>query len=73
MFELADTFRQVPCHSAGASFLLQGFVSCSFLNSGSARIALMRFTLLDDASRWTLSFPNFYGVQCAFGKFAGVI
>ena len=30
-FELVDIFRQVPCYSAGASFLLQGFVLCSFV------------------------------------------
>ena len=41
-----DTLRQVPCYSAGASFL-QCFVLCSFLKSWSTRIALMSFTLLD--------------------------
>ena len=30
MFELVDIFRQVPCYSAGASFLLQGFGLVSF-------------------------------------------
>ena len=49
--ELVDTFRQVPCHPPGASFLVQGFVLCPFLKSESARSALVRFTLLNDASR----------------------
>ena len=63
--ELVDTFRQVPCHPAGASFLVQGFVLCPFLKSENARSALVRFTLLNDASRWTLPFPNFDVVpQC---------
>ena len=33
----------------------------------------MRLTLLSDASRWTLSFPNFYVVPRALGEFDGVI
>ena len=58
--ELKDTDRQVPRNSAGASFLLQGFVLRPFLKVGGARIALMRFALLNDASRWTFPFPNFF-------------
>ena len=32
----------------------------------------MKFTLLDNSSRWTLSFPNFYLVPGALGEFDGV-
>ena len=32
----------------------------------------MRRTLLDDSSRWTLSFPNFNVVPGALGEFDGV-
>ena len=35
VFELRDTFHQVPCFSADASFLLTGFFSCSFLELGA--------------------------------------
>ena len=73
IFGLVDTFRQVPCYSEGASFLVRGFTLCSFLKSGSARIALMRFALLNDASRWTLCLPNFFVVPRALGEFDGVI
>ena len=65
-FELTNTFRQVPCYSAGATFLVQGFILCPLRKSGRARIALVRFTLLHDASRWTLYFPSFYVVPRAF-------
>ena len=42
IFELVDNFRQVPCHSVGASFLV-GFVLCPFRKSGSARTVFVRF------------------------------
>ena len=32
----------------------------------------MRRTLLDNASRWTLSFPSIYLVPTALGEFDGV-
>ena len=50
VFEHMNIFRKVPCYSAGASFLVQGFVLCPSLKSGGARIALVRFTLLNDAA-----------------------
>ena len=53
--------------------LVQGLVLCPFLKSRSARIALMRFALLNGASRWTRSFPNFYLVPRALVEFDGVI
>ena len=62
-----------PCCSAGASFLVQGVVLCPVLNSGSARIAPVRFALLNDASRWTLSFPIFLCGATCHGEFDGVI
>ena len=68
IFELVDTFRQVPCYSAGASFLVQGSEKCLLLKSGSARVALVRFTLVNDASRWTLSFPNLNVVPHVVGN-----
>ena len=52
----------------GARFRL---VSCP--QPGSGRIALMKFTLLNDSLRWTLSFPNFCVVPRALGEFDGVI
>ena len=39
----------------------------------SPRNSLLRFALLHDSLRWTLSFPNFYVVPCALGEFDGVI
>ena len=57
---------QIPCYSAGASFLVPGFVLCPVIESGSARITLMNFTHLNDFSRWTLSVPNFYLVPRDF-------
>ena len=38
-----------------------------------ARTTLMRRTLLDNTSRWTLSFPSFYLVLGALGEFDGVL
>ena len=73
VFDLIDILCQVPCASGGVSFLLQGFLPCPFLKSGSARIAIVRFTLLNDVSRWALSFPNYYVVSCALGELDGVI
>ena len=66
-------FRQVPCCSPGASFLLQGLLLWPLLQSGSARIALVRFTLLNNASRWTLSFAIFLLVPRALGECDGAI
>ena len=67
--ELIDIHRQLPCHSAGASFLAQSFVLYQLLKLGNARIELAWFTLLNDASRWTLSFPNFHVVSRALVEF----
>ena len=72
-FELKDTLRQIPCYSAGMLFLVQRFVLCLLLTLGIARSALMRFTLLNDASRWTLSFPNFDVVPRTIGECDGAI
>ena len=44
-----------------------------FLEFGRARTALVKFTHLNDASRWTLSFPIFYVVPGSLGEFDGVI
>ena len=68
-FELVDTFRQVSCFSAGASFLLRGFLECPVLQFSRARIKILRFTLLHYSLRWTLSVPNFYVVLSALGEF----
>ena len=60
VFELIDTFCQVPCFSADASFLLQGFIVCSFLKFWRTRIAFLRLTLLNNSLRWTNCFcPDF--------------
>ena len=42
------------------------------LDFGRARTTLVRRTLMDNTSRWTLSFPNFNSVPGAFGKINGV-
>ena len=42
VFELVDLFRQVPCFSAGATFLLRGFILCSVLEFRRARTTLVR-------------------------------
>ena len=42
-------------------------------NSRSSGLFEVRFTLLDNSSRWTLSFPNFYFVPGALGEFDGVL
>ena len=49
-FELIDTFGHVPCFSAGAPFVVQAFVLCPLRNSGGARIALVRFALLNSVN-----------------------
>ena len=72
--ELVDIFRQVPRYSVGSPFLVQGFVLCSLLRSGTARIAAREVhTCSNDASRWTLSFRKFMSVKRALGEFQGVI
>ena len=73
IFELVDISAKSYATLRGASSSLQRFVLCSFLKSGSARVALMRFTLLNVSSRWTLSFPSFDVVPRALGEFEGVI
>ena len=70
-FELKDTLRQVTCYSAGMLFLVQRFVLCLLFTFGIARSALMRSTLLNDASRWSLSFPNFDVVPRTIGECDG--
>ena len=72
-FELVDVFRQVPCFSAGASFLFQGFVLHSFFEFLSPRNSLLRFKLLHDSLRWTLSFHYFHVTHRALGELDGVI
>ena len=39
-----------------ALFLSWGFLKCSFLKLGRAKISLMRFTFLDNASKWPFEF-----------------
>ena len=70
--ELVNIFRQVHLCFAGASFLLHGDLSWPLLKHRSARITLTRLTLLDDPSRWTLSFPYFCSVLRAHGEVNGV-
>ena len=70
--DLEDIFRQIPCFSAGASFLLQGFFPCSFLELWRTRNALLRLTLLHNSLRWTLFFPNFLR-GAMYGEFDSVI
>ena len=60
--ELADIFRKISCFSAGASFLLQGVFLCPILKFWRTKPALLRFTLLNNSLRWTLSFLIFYVV-----------
>ena len=67
-FELKDTFRQIPCFSAGASFLLQSCLLCPILKFWRVRIAFLRYTLLDNSWRWTLSFTDFDLVPRALGE-----
>ena len=50
--ELIYFYRQIPCCFAGTLFLSWGFLKCSFLKLGRARISLMRITFLDNALRW---------------------
>ena len=59
ILELVNICRQISCYSVRTLFLLQGFFLWSFSEFWRARITLMRFTLSDNSSRWTLSFPNF--------------
>ena len=59
ILELVNIFRQIPCFSTGASFLVQGFLMWSSLNFGVQGQRFLKRTLLDDPSRWTLSFQNF--------------
>ena len=54
-------------------FFVQGFVLCPLLKLEGARIALVRFAVLNDALRWTPSFPNFSVVPRAIGEIDGVI
>ena len=56
--ELIYFSRQIPCCFAGVLFLSWDFFRCSSLKLRRARISLMRFTFLDNASRWHFSFPN---------------
>ena len=71
-FELKDIVRQVPCFSAGASFLWKSFLKCPVLDCWRKRIAIWRFALLHNSLRWTLSFPNFC-VPCALGEVDAVV
>ena len=61
ILELVNIFaKSHASYSAGASFLLQGLLFWPLLKPGRARTTLMRFTLMDNTSRWTLSFPIFF-------------
>ena len=65
------SFSPIPrCH---ASFSDQGLLMWSFPEYWRAKTSLMRRTLLDNTSRWTLSFPNFDLMPGAFGEFDGVL
>ena len=73
ILELVNIFRQVPCYSTVESFLVQSFLLWPLLKPSCARTTLVRFTFLNDASRWTRSFLNFYVVPRALGEFDGEI
>ena len=52
---------------ARASFLVQGFVLCPFLKSGTAPIALMRFTLFEQRLAVEAFCPEFFcGAVCTW-------
>ena len=72
-FELIEIVREVPWFSAGASFLLPGFLRCPILKFWGARIVFLRFTLLNNSLRWTLSLPIFDVAPRALQEFDGVI
>ena len=72
--EFINIFRQVPCVSAGI-FLARKF-SLNALSSPQIWCnwnAFLRFTLLHNSLRWTLSFPIFFVVSCGRGEHDGVI
>ena len=73
ILELVNIFRQLPCYSAVESFLVQGFLLWPLLKPSCARTTLVRFALLNGASRWTRSFPICCAVPRALGEFDGVI
>ena len=60
--------RHFPFIIAGASFLLPGFFLKSVLKFWSTRATRMRFRMLSNTLRWTLSFPNIYVAQGIFDK-----
>ena len=55
-FKLVYFSSQIPRCFAGTSFLSGGFLKCSFLKTGRARISLVRFIFLDNASRFPPEF-----------------
>ena len=57
--ELMHLSRQVPRYFAVTICLSWGFSRWPFLKTGRARMSLMRFTFLDNASRLPCFFPNF--------------
>ena len=61
-----------PYSMLGRIFLGARSLHVIFPEFWRARPALMRFTLLDDSSRWTLPFPIFSLMPGAFGEFDGV-
>ena len=63
ILDLVIIFRQIPCYSAGASFLVQGLLMWSLLEFWRATTSLMRFTLWDYSSRKTLSSRIFIWCQ----------
>ena len=57
LFSVVHFYRQLPRYFAVTICLPCGFLRCSLLKTGRARISLMRVTFLDNASR--LPFPEF--------------
>ena len=55
--------RKIPRCFAGTICFSWGFLRWLFLKSGRARISLMRFTFLDNASRLSFSLPNSISYQ----------
>ena len=62
LLSIVQFSRQTPRYFAVAVTIcfLWGFLRCSFLKTGRARISLVRFTFLDNASRLPLFLPEFY-------------
>ena len=57
----------------GRIFLVSKFRLVFFPQISERMDDLLRFTLLHDSLRWTISFTTFCAVPCACGNFDGVI